>query len=120
MSEHSPEPWAVKETIKGEECFVGVDANGKWLESDPYDGVSEENWRRIVACVNACKGIPTEWLEKYGRSAVVRSIHLVPADLVGGVHEVLKGAIRKSEDVVRIDTCEHCGGIKPITEAENE
>lgn len=41
------------------------DADGNWIaEAVPADpGVAEEVARRIVACANACAGIPTEMLE---------------------------------------------------------
>lgn len=57
---HSPEPWKLAQVDDDDERFTAEDATGHRLESDPYDGVSTEDWTRIVACVNACQGIPTE------------------------------------------------------------
>jgi hypothetical protein len=91
MSQHSPEPWrlisAEGEPVSPEESvdFDGVvtacDANGANLEADPYDGVGEADWRRIVACVNICKGIPTEELEAWAGSCDADIADLFAADL---------------------------------------
>ena len=56
-TEHTPEPWS-----------YGEDNDGWYVEKDRLQiahGLSEEDARRIVACVNACAGIPTEVLERY-------------------------------------------------------
>lgn len=60
---HTPEPWIFSETSKG--------ADGIWDQQylmmiarlEPSLR-AKANARRIVACVNACEGIPTEQLEK--------------------------------------------------------
>ena len=59
-SKHTPEPWHIGAMESGQ---VAIDAaNGSeitgWL--DPDDA------RRIVACVNACAGLDTEYLETVG------------------------------------------------------
>ena len=65
---HTKEPWDVEDIKFG----VGYGINGRdgdavvWWASDlePNNGIPEgEDARRIVACVNACAGIPTEDLE---------------------------------------------------------
>jgi hypothetical protein len=57
--EVTPGPVPVTRIISGEgpflECAVVED------ECDPRD---EANYKRIVACVNACAGIPTEALQR--------------------------------------------------------
>lgn len=60
-NKHSPEPWRVVEPSPDEQVIIDS-ADGDavvWdgIESDPAD------LRRIVACVNALAGIPTEALE---------------------------------------------------------
>ena len=55
---HAKEPW----------CVIGVDNNYEiFSKSEDYDVAwsidSEANAERIVACVNACKGITSEALE---------------------------------------------------------
>ena len=72
MFEHAKEPWQFVDredeefplAITGETppCeFGGLVA---LVKRDNYAGVEEKNARRIVACVNACAGIPTEELDK--------------------------------------------------------
>lgn len=76
MRKHTPEPWK----ILPEECdkpyirIRGTILGGRYkianVITPVYEGVHEreaeetrENARRIVACVNACKGLSTEDLE---------------------------------------------------------
>ena len=72
MSKHTPEPWEVIDrlTIQGPrvagdplKCGLLVASLPHWCEP----GVS----RRIVACVNACRGLPTDELEQKGLVAAV-------------------------------------------------
>lgn len=70
-SQHTPEPWeAVYDDYRGDICFSG---EGRWsinpvgcymaANDDWEEAVRDEctaNAHRIVACVNACAGIPTE------------------------------------------------------------
>jgi hypothetical protein len=58
---HSPEPWRVKK-VAG--CDYVHDANGVNLEKENADGFELRNIGRIVACVNALAGVPTEQLEE--------------------------------------------------------
>lgn len=80
MSEHSKEPWRVGPgswvvSDQGVNPIVGAD--------DPLYGggclvaesVCEADGRRIVACVNACAGIPTEELEMLLRAGKVLTAH---------------------------------------------
>lgn len=71
---HTPEPWTLN-------CSGVFDPKGERV----CDRIAEHDARRMVACVNACRGLPTEALEA----------HLVE-DLVGGLrraHTLLeKGA----------------------------
>lgn len=83
MSEHTPEPWGTDNRISGPRCapsvwwpkdvnFVAVthDNTGEYSHvvcivastTEPSE-VLERDARRIVACVNACRGIETETLE---------------------------------------------------------
>lgn len=62
---HSPEPWSVKD----DDGWLRIDcANGFLVEWPPagwsaYGRMDQEDAERSVACVNACRGIPTEKLE---------------------------------------------------------
>lgn len=58
MGKHTPEPWESHEHM----VFQG-EHGGFSLRNDRNNA---EDARRIVACVNACRGIPTEELEQKG------------------------------------------------------
>ena len=72
MSKHTPEPWGLDDDL-GHTAFI-LDANGSAfasmgaIDSNP-NGVADA--RRIVACVNACRGLPTDELEQKGLVAAV-------------------------------------------------
>ena len=60
---HSPESWILDE--KGSQIR---DCDGNIIVDFLEHSQTDENWntyRRIVACVNACKNIPTEALESF-------------------------------------------------------
>lgn len=66
---HTAEPW----TVETDGAHITIRADGypvaeMWMS----DGKHEANARRIVACVNACKGAPTALLE--------RSSEVIPPD----------------------------------------
>ena len=74
---YTPEPWKYGSSVSGITIAGAPEAGGWWTEILGLKGperrggkwsirLSEEDARRIVACVNACKGIPTEELEKNG------------------------------------------------------
>ena len=69
MSEnkYTPEPWRAFNNGEGvvgvgtdhsDVCWTRIEEGG-WLNSDRTIDTDYENARRIVACVNACEGIPT-------------------------------------------------------------
>lgn len=68
---HTKEPWTFDSygRVKSDGCseFLGVKVDGFSLSGEKE---AQENSRRIVACVNACQLIPTEWLEKNGAYAI--------------------------------------------------
>lgn len=63
-SEHTPEPWAIGAPPPNGEQTVG-NADGLMVAvcTSGYSVSPIANARRIVACVNACKGVRTETLE---------------------------------------------------------
>lgn len=79
MSEHTPGPWRVSGSRYIKRDFSGIglaDDSGQMIASVPGGQTSgpffiesneecDANARRIVACVNACEGVPTELLEAY-------------------------------------------------------
>jgi len=68
LTEHTLEPWQYGEEHEGMVSLV--DAKGNciaqvkkgWIV--PFQG-AVGNARRILACVHACAGIPTEFLEQF-------------------------------------------------------
>lgn len=61
---HSPEPWNASCPCPGLSRLEISDANGQCVM---YDGpMSDDDVKRVCACVNACAGIPTEVLENGG------------------------------------------------------
>lgn len=70
MSEHSKEPWRVI-SIDGWDG-VGTVPDERGFADDICKLVynNPSNARRIVACINACKGISTENLESRGVIAI--------------------------------------------------
>ena len=65
MNEHTTEPW----TISTYDGLSGVVFGSDMKPLFGYPRTNTERQatrRRFVACVNACKGIPTEALEKGG------------------------------------------------------
>lgn len=63
MGKHTPEPWKSHEHM----VFQG-EHGGFSLRNDRNNA---EDARRIVACVNACRGLPTDELEQKGLVAAV-------------------------------------------------
>jgi hypothetical protein len=59
---HSPEPWRL--INRGHDFCVAADGTqiGGISADDGMIDLDDPNWLRIVACVNACRGIPTEAL----------------------------------------------------------
>ncbi len=68
MSNHTPEPWNGKRIGISVHYFESIDAE------ITFTGKSDEamaNARRIVACVNACRGLSTDELEQHGLVSAV-------------------------------------------------
>ncbi|OEC40421.1 hypothetical protein [Aeromonas sp. DNP9] len=79
MKQHNNEPWSAVEVTKDEAQLIKIRAsNGAniarlWIDVDNkhFSDEQRENARRIVACVNACRGLPTDELEQKGLVAAV-------------------------------------------------
>lgn len=85
MSKHMPEPWP---------HFI------EWCEpSSPHpdsEGVVRlgfEEYRRARACVNACRGLPTDELEQKGLVAAVGTELMERDALVSELRDLLRQAI---------------------------
>ncbi|TNI56543.1 hypothetical protein CF126_08800 [Aeromonas dhakensis] len=79
MSKHGKEPWNAVEVKRDEDELIQIRAsNGAiiarlWIDVDDkqFSDEQRENASRIVACVNACRGLPTDELEQKGLVAAV-------------------------------------------------
>ena len=71
-TKHSPEPWRTVDRVFEEDRIFVLTGPGHRLivedivaslYTDEHEGRQADNARRVVACVNALAGIPTEALE---------------------------------------------------------
>lgn len=85
MSKHTPEPWKSKGFNIGMGYDLSVEIVGPKgrlvarfvsptppppnFKSEPF----EDNIRRLLACVNACRGVPTEALEAFAKHGILGS-----------------------------------------------
>jgi len=82
-AKHTKEPWQIycydrQQIITAPESGRYKDVICDLSQSDFYASQAVENARRIVACVNACRGMPTKELEDIG---LVGAVGTVIADL---------------------------------------
>ncbi len=67
VSEHTPEPWHLgTQLVTNLKICVRLEDGGEYVIADTnwnFPDDAKANARRIVACVNACAGVPTELLE---------------------------------------------------------
>lgn len=90
MKKHGNEPWSSVEVTNDEDQLIKIRAsNGAniarlWIDADDkyFSDEQRENARRIVACVNACRGLPTDELEQKGLVAAVGT-QLLEGDQLG-------------------------------------
>lgn len=105
MRKFGMEPWNSVEVARNEDEFIQIrSSNGGiiarlWIDVDDREFSDEqrENARRIVACVNACRGLPTDELERKGLIAAVGT-QLLEADqlrdeLLAALEEARTGLI---------------------------
>lgn len=69
--QHTPEPWAIHEDASGDIFISGSDHTYITEIGNPDEDGAAADARRIVACVNACRGLPTDELEQKGLVAAV-------------------------------------------------
>jgi hypothetical protein len=70
MSGHTEEPWIISD--EDSDCITAKSREGmaeicivETGFSEPFNSEQVANARRIVACVNACAGIPTDVIENF-------------------------------------------------------
>jgi hypothetical protein len=78
---HTKEPWVNINNI------IESHTNGKMDEEyiEYLEDFSEQDARRIVACVNACQGIDTENLEMIGRMFAEKKLASTPLNIIDKV-----------------------------------
>ena len=64
MSQYTKEPWIYSHHANGVP-YVFAEHHNRQTIATAYGDFDEANARRIVACVNACAGIPNEALEAF-------------------------------------------------------
>lgn len=90
--QHTPEPWSYQASIpeEGYECFWILSGD---RQVSAFDGPQSEkqfaNVRRVIACVNACAGVSTEYLEGWSKPVG----HLP-------IHEALEQATKRSDELL--------------------
>ena len=90
---HNKEPWVIHKEPDSVECAVADE--GSWFVAICCDAAlrgesnADDNARRIVACVNACAGIPTELLEAgNGVADAVRHFQIQRDELLAALKEI--------------------------------
>jgi len=95
---HTPEPWKINHDDSTEEWSIVTNQHGSIVANVNEETGPElagsipvmrkmpgmENARRIVACVNACRGLPTDELEQKGLVAAVGTQLLAADDRAEG------------------------------------
>ncbi|MGY6037818.1 hypothetical protein [Aeromonas sp. AE23HZ002T15] len=97
MSKHTQEPW-----LRSSDDFVAAESdqlnNGEYILSC-FGPDQAANARRIVACVNACRGLPTDELEQKGVVAAVGT-ELLELDRQCG--ELLAALVATTEHLAKV------------------
>ncbi|HHQ4739158.1 hypothetical protein ACK37G_15185 [Aeromonas veronii] len=77
---HTPEPWGFHQDASGDVFISSAETSFHIAEVGSEDDETViPDARRIVACVNACRGLPTDELEQKGLVAAVGT-QLLDAD----------------------------------------
>lgn len=110
MSEHSPEPWRLvgADTDSDFGTTQIVDASGRRIV---WPGaVGTINAHRIVACVNACRGIPTAQLECFGVATLGGPLPQSSIDAFANVLRAHGYAVTEPAEHEDLDTPERTTG----------
>ena len=94
MSKHTQESWKVCHWKDDRRGFEIADRNQNRVGFD----MTEANARRIVACVNACRGLPTDELEQKGLVAAVGTQLLAADDRAEGQEREIRKLARTTAD----------------------
>jgi hypothetical protein len=117
VNTHTPEPWEAKSPCPGECCWVlkPVNSNAEFDHITSPE-LSESDAKRIVACVNACKGISTEKLLAPGMLVNIPDDHNIikQRDYYLSALRAARRAIRK----IKRETNQHEEGRKLCIKAD--
>lgn len=104
-TEHTPEPWRIGTPPPNGEQTIGNEKGLMVAVATTGHGVSSRaNARRIVACVNACAGLPTEFVEQFDVAGAFQAVH----DLEQQRDDLLKAAEAieiAAEECLDFDEC---------------
>lgn len=109
---HTPEPWKINHDDSTEEWSIVTNQHGSIVANVNEETGPElagsipvmrkmpgmENARRIVACVNACRGLPTDELEQKGLVAAVGTQLLAADDRAEGQEREIRKLARTTAD----------------------
>jgi len=84
MSKHTKEPWIRSYHANGVN-FIYSEGRDVHIATCHGGGDETANAKRIVACVNACKGIDTENLEMIGRMFAEKKLASTPLHIIDKV-----------------------------------
>lgn len=102
-TKHTPEPWiAIGWQVETERedypdpCSCNFDLYGQWEMTHDKNELACANAERIAACVNACAGIPTDFLEqKSFGDAVTATLEQLKQQ-----HDELLAALKSARDLL--------------------
>lgn len=100
MSKHTPEPWKLCRNDQSVGDARGYAVCDVWPRGDDQlaSEEGEDNARRIVECVNACRGLPTDELEQKGLVAAVGTQLLAADDRAEGQEREIRKLARTTAD----------------------
>lgn len=113
-TDHTPEPWRIGTPPPNGEQTIGNEKGLMVAVATTGHGVSAEaNARRIVACVNACAGIPTDDLEMSPRHGLLHLADFANELMKQGENERLRIALDCTKtDLVRMRCPDFFEGVK--------
>ena len=101
---HTPEPWEVTD-----KRFIRQSSGRRHVVARVVGSEEmEANARRIVACINACAGIPTEGLEKTR----------LGSDVLLEMHKISQQRDDLLATLKAVTSIAHCGGLSGMSDGE--
>ncbi|MGN4997435.1 hypothetical protein ACTG25_03555 [Aeromonas sp. 80P] len=96
---HTPEPWGFHQDASGDVFISSVETSFHIAEVGSEDDETViPDALRIVACVNACRGLPTDELEQKGLAAAVGTQLLAADDRAEGQEREIRRLVSIAAD----------------------